>query len=44
MSYIPETDDELGRRKRNGLITGVLALGWWVASIGGIIYMLNFAG
>jgi hypothetical protein len=41
MSYVRETSDELSRRMRNGKITAFIAIAWWVASIGGIIYVIN---
>jgi hypothetical protein len=41
MAYVRETGDELSRRMRNGKITAFLAITWWVASIGGIIYVIN---
>jgi hypothetical protein len=41
LAYETETNDELSRRMRNGKITAVLAVAWWVASIGGIIWVLN---
>ena len=41
MAYMKETADEVGRRLRNGKITALLALTWWMASIGGIIYVIN---
>lgn len=41
MAYVSETSDELRRRMRNGYITAIIAVGWWVVSIGGIIYVLN---
>lgn len=41
MAYERETSNELARRMRNGKITAVIAVGWWIISIGGIIYVLN---
>ena len=42
MAYMKETADQVGRRLRNGKIIAVLALTWWMASIGGIIYVINY--
>ena len=41
MDYARETSEELSRRMRNGKITAFIAISWWVASIGGIIYVIN---
>ena len=41
MAYIQETSEELSRRMRNGKITAAIAVAWWIASIGGIIYVIN---
>lgn len=41
MAYVRETSEELSRRMRNSKITATIAVAWWVASIGGIIYVIN---
>lgn len=41
MDYIHETDEERSRRQRTGKIAAAVAVSWWVASIGGIIYVIN---
>lgn len=41
MAQLQETAGEITQRSRNGKITATLAIAWWVASIGGIIYVLN---
>ena len=41
MAQIHETAEDVSRRIRNGRITAGLAIAWWVASIGGIIYVIN---
>ena len=41
MAYVQETSEELSRRIRNGRITATIAISWWIASIGGIIYVIN---
>lgn len=41
MAHIQETQDNISNRLRNGKIAVTLAVGWWVASVGGIIYVIN---
>ncbi|MFT5507253.1 MAG: hypothetical protein ACI89J_000317 [Hyphomicrobiaceae bacterium] len=41
LAQLQETAGEITQRSRNGKITATLAIAWWVASIGGIIYVLN---
>jgi len=41
MAYMKETADQAARRVRNGKITAVLAVTWWVVAIGGILWVLN---
>ena len=41
MTQIHETADEASQRQRNGKITAAIAIAWWIASIGGIIYVIN---
>ncbi len=41
MAYVQETSEELSRRIRNGKITATLAIVWWIASIGGVLYVIN---
>lgn len=41
MEYAYETDDQRSRRQRTGKIAAAIAVSWWVASIGGIIYVIN---
>lgn len=35
------TEEELNRRSRQGKLAGAIALAWWVASIGGIIFVIT---
>ena len=41
MEYVHESDEARSRRQRNGKIAAAVAISWWVASIGGIIYVIN---
>jgi hypothetical protein len=41
VAQFQETADETSRRLRNGKITATIAISWWIASIGGIIYVIN---
>ena len=41
MSYITETIEQSNRRLRVGKIAATLAIAWWLASVGGIIYVIN---
>ena len=35
------SQEELDRRKKQGKWVGALAVAWWFASIGGIIWVIN---
>ncbi len=35
------SEAELNRRKRTGKIAAILSVAWWIASIGGIIYVIT---
>lgn len=41
MQYVHETDQQKSQRIRNGRVAIALSLAWWIASIGGIIYVIN---
>ncbi len=41
MAHFQETQDAISKRLRNGKIAASLAVVWWAASIGGIIYVIN---
>ncbi len=41
MSYMNETDDQAAKRMRKGRIVAIMCIAWWIASIGGIIYVIN---
>lgn len=41
MARIHETTEETSRRLRNGKVAATVAVSWWIASIGGIIYVIN---
>ena len=35
------SQEEVERRNKLGKLVGALAVAWWVASIGGIIWVIN---
>ncbi|MFY0613738.1 MAG: hypothetical protein JXQ99_19560 [Hyphomicrobiaceae bacterium] len=35
------SEEEINRRSRQGKLAGALAIIWWIASIGGIIWVIN---
>lgn len=35
------SQEEKDRRRRQGMLAGFLAVAWWVASIGGIIFVIS---
>lgn len=35
------SQEELDRRRRQGKIAGILAVAWWIASVGGIIWVIT---
>ncbi|MGI9476513.1 MAG: hypothetical protein ACR2PI_07400, partial [Hyphomicrobiaceae bacterium] len=35
------SQEEIARRSKLGKLVGALAIAWWVASIGGIIWVIN---
>ena len=35
------SEEELNRRSKQGKIAAALAISWWAASIGGIIWVIN---
>lgn len=35
------SEEEINRRSRQGKLAGALAIVWWIASIGGIIWVIN---
>ncbi len=35
------SQQELDRRRKQGKLAGFLAVAWWIASIGGIIWVIN---
>ncbi len=35
------SEEEIDRRSRLGKLVGALAVAWWIASIGGIIWVIN---
>ncbi len=41
MSYMAESDDQANLRWRKGRLVAFLCIAWWIASIGGIIFVLN---
>lgn len=41
MEYIHESEEQKPQRQRTGKIAAAVAISWWVASIGGIIYVIN---
>jgi len=41
MSYMAESDGQTNNRVRTGRIVALLCITWWIASIGGIIFVLN---
>ena len=40
-TYAPENEAERGKQIRNGRIAMLLCLAWWIASIGGVIFVIN---
>lgn len=41
MAYMNETDNQTSSRLRTGRIVAILCIAWWIASVGGIIYVIN---
>ena len=35
------SEEEVARRRKIGKVAALLAVGWWVASIGGIIWVIT---
>ena len=41
MAYINETEQDTNSRQRTGRIVAILCVLWWIASIGGVIFVIN---
>lgn len=44
MPHITETSAEQNSRIRTGRLVALACIVWWIASIGGVIFVLNTAG
>ena len=44
MPYVEETADQRSKRIRNGRLAILLSVAWWIASVGGVIYVINTTG
>ena len=36
-----QTEEELNRRARSGRLDAIACIAWWIATVGGIIWVIN---